>query len=84
MCINFVDYRAAFDSIERDFIWKGFDHYELPQKYIRVMKAFFEATTSTVRFNGELSGWFEVKSCRGQRDIQGPPIFNVGINWCMA
>jgi len=84
LCINFVDYRAAFDSIRRDFIWKAFDHYGLPQKYIRIMQAFFAATTSAVRFNGELSGWFEVKTGTGQGDIQGPPIFNVGINWCTA
>ena len=86
LCINFVDYRAAFDSIRRDFIWKAFDHYGLPQKYIRIMQAFFAATTSAVRFNGELSGWFDVKTGTGQGDIQGPPapIFNVGINWCTA
>ena len=48
------------------------------------MQAFFAATTSAVRFNGELSGWFDVKTGTGQGDIQGPPIFNVGINWCTA
>ena len=28
--INFVDFKAAFDSINRDFIWKAFSHYGLP------------------------------------------------------
>ena len=54
-CINFVNYRAAFYSMGRDFIWIAFDHNGLPQKNIRIMQAFFAATTSAVRFNGELS-----------------------------
>ena len=34
--INFVDFKAAFDSINREFIWKAFSHYGLPCKYIRI------------------------------------------------
>ena len=43
--------------------------------------------TSAIRFNGELSGWFDVKTgtvSAPQGDIEGRPIFNVGINWCTA
>ena len=78
--INFVDFKAAFDSINRNFIWRAFDYYGLPQKYIRVFQAFFDNTISTVRHNGELSDWFSVNSGTGQGDIQGPPVFNVCIN----
>ena len=78
--INFVDFKAAFDSINRDFIWKAFSHYGLPCKYIRILQAFFHNTISAVRHNGELSSWFDVSSGTGQGDIQGPPIFNVCIN----
>lgn len=81
--INFIDFKAAFDSINRDFVWKAFEHYGLPDKYIRIFKAFFVSTVSAVRVNGELSDWFDVKSGTGQGDIQGPPIFNVCLNWVM-
>ncbi|KAL5251687.1 hypothetical protein ACHWQZ_G014732 [Mnemiopsis leidyi] len=30
--INFVDFKAAFDSINREYIWKAFNHYGLPCK----------------------------------------------------
>lgn len=79
--INFIDFKAAFDSINRDFIWKAFEHYGLPSKYIRIIKAFFWNTTSAVRVNGELFDWFPVNSGTGQGDIQGPPIFNVCLNF---
>jgi hypothetical protein len=81
--INFIDFKAAFDSIDREFIWKAFSHYGLPGKYIRVIKSFFDATVSAVRVEGELTDWFEVKSGTGQGDIQGPPVFNVCINLIM-
>ena len=79
--INFIDFKAAFDSINRDFVWRAFEHYGLPIKYINVFKAFFRDTESAVRVNGELTRWFDVKSGTGQGDVQGPPIFNVVINW---
>ncbi|KAL5248275.1 hypothetical protein ACHWQZ_G017455 [Mnemiopsis leidyi] len=79
--INFIDFKAAFDSINRDFIWKAFEHYGLPDKYIKIFQAFFKNTESAVRVNGELTRWFNVDSGTGQGDVQGPPIFNVVINW---
>ena len=79
--INFVDFKSAFDCINRDFIWQAFRHYGLPDKYVRVIRAFFDGTVSAVQYNGELSRWFDVANGTGQRDIQGPPIFNVCLNW---
>ena len=79
--INFVDFKAAFDSIDRQFIWRSLQHYGLPDKYIRIMRAFFSHTVSAVRVNGELTDWFSVKSGTGQGDIQGPPVFNFCLNF---
>ena len=79
--INFVDFKAAFDSIDRQFIWRSLQHYGLPEKYIRIMKAFFSHTVSAVRINGELTDWFSVNSGTGQGDIQGPPVFNFCLNF---
>ena len=81
LCINFIDFKSAFDCINRQFIWTAFRHYGLPEKYIRVIRAFFDGTVSAVRHNGELSEWFGVFSGTGQGDIQGPPVFNIVINW---
>ena len=79
--INFVDFKSAFDCINRNFIWQAFRHYGLPDKYVRVIRAFCDGTSSAVQYNGELSRWFDVANGTGQGDIQGPPIFNVYLNW---
>ena len=44
LCINFVNYKAAFDSIRRDFIWASMRNYGLPEKYVRIFQAFFNGT----------------------------------------
>jgi len=81
--VNFVDFKSAFDCINREFMFKAFRHYGLPCKYVRILYAFFDGTMSAVRVNGELTDWFKVLSGTGQGDIQGPPCFNVVINWIM-
>ena len=79
--INFVDFKSAFNCINKNFIWQAFWHYGLPDKYVRVIRAFFDGTVSAVQYNGEFSRWFDVANGTGQEDIQGPPIFNVCLNW---
>ena len=53
----------------------------LRSTYIKVFKSFFKDTESAVRVNGELTRWFGVDSGTGQGDVQGPPSFNLVINW---
>ena len=36
-----------------------------------------------MRFDGDLTRWFDVESGTGQGDVQGPPIFNLVINWAL-
>ena len=79
--VNFIDFKAAFDSIRREFIWSSMRHYGLPEKYVRIFQAFFNGTMSAVRVNGEMSDWFSVNSGTGQGDIQGPPVFNFCLNF---
>jgi hypothetical protein len=79
--INFIDFKAAFDLINWDFIWKAFQHYGLPTKYINVFKAFFREIESAVHVNGDLTRWFDVESGTGQGDVQRPPIFHLVVNW---
>ena len=79
--VNFIDFKAAFDSIRREFIWSSMRHYGLPEKYVRIFQAFFNGTMSAVRVDGEMSDWFSVNSGTGQGDIQGPPVFNFCLNF---
>ena len=79
--INYIDFKAAFDSIDRNFIWTSLKHYGMPIKYINIFNAFYRNTMSAVRVNGDLTEWFNVTSGTGQGDVQAPTMFGIVINW---
>ena len=83
MKINFIDFKAAFDSVRRDYIWQALHHYGLPTKYINIFRAFYSNTQSAVRVGESLTDWFEVAYGTGQGDIQAPPLFNIVLNWAL-
>ena len=77
LVVNFIDFKAAFDSVNRDYMWAALKHYGMPLKYISIVKAFYVNTSSAVRIGDELTHWFPVDSRTGQGDIQAPPLFNI-------
>ena len=42
LCINFVDFKVAFDSIRGNSIWASMRHNGFPEKYDRIFQAFFK------------------------------------------
>ena len=36
--VNFVDYEKAFDSLDRDTLWKLLRHYGIPDKIITLIR----------------------------------------------
>ena len=40
--VNFIDFRKAFDSIDRDSLWAVIRHYGVPQKIISLINMFYE------------------------------------------
>ncbi|XP_063686061.1 uncharacterized protein LOC134819840 [Bolinopsis microptera] len=69
--VNFIDFnfKAAFDSIRREFIWSRMRHYGLPEKYVRIFQAFFNGTMSAVRVHKAIShGAVPQKELKGADD----------------
>ena len=60
MIVNFVDFRKAFDSINRPALWKILEWYGLPKKIVDVIKSLYTDCCSAIRINGDTSGWFQV------------------------
>ena len=40
--INFVDYEKAFDSVDRNTLWKLLRHYRIPEKITNLIKVSYE------------------------------------------
>ncbi len=60
MC--FVDFDSAFDSANRDSLWRIMAADEMPPKLLRLIKANYASTKMKVRASGSDLMSFEIRS----------------------
>ena len=66
--INFVDYEKAFDSLDRDTLWKLLQHYGIPEKFISLIRSSYEDMACRVIHAGQLTDSFMVKTRAAWRE----------------
>ena len=49
LIINFIDFRKAFDSVHRPFLWKILTYYGIPDRFINVFKALHDNSSCCVK-----------------------------------
>ena len=81
--INFVEYEKAFDSIDRETLWKLLRHYGVPTKLVTLIKNSYEGMKCRVIHRGQLSNSFEVKTGVRQGCLLSPFLFLLVIDWVM-
>ena len=81
--LNFIDFRQAFDSVDRDTIWQLLRHYGIPQTLITLIQELYEGATCQVIHNGKLTEEFEVKTGVRQGCMLSPMIFLLVVDWVM-
>ena len=81
--INFIDYSKAFDSIDRDSLWKIMAHYGIPTKLINLIKKMYDSSGGQVLFKGKLSSFFEIMTGVRQGCLLSPFLFLLVIDWIM-
>ncbi|VDN59414.1 unnamed protein product [Dracunculus medinensis] len=57
--------------------------YGVPEKIVRLIKAFYERTSMQICLYGELTESFKIKTGVRQGCIISPTIFNYAIDWVM-
>ena len=81
--INFVDYEKAFDSLDRDTLWKLLQHYGIPEKCISLIRSSYEDMACRVIHAGQLTDSFMVKTGVRQGCLLSPFLFLLAIDWIM-
>ncbi len=81
--INFIDYQKAFDSLDRNSLWKIMAHYGIPQKVIRLVRSMYENAGGNILHNGKLSTFFEILTGVRQGCLLSPFLFLLAIDWIM-
>ncbi|XP_076443967.1 uncharacterized protein LOC143282252 [Babylonia areolata] len=79
----FVDFQKAFDSVDREVIWKLMQHYGFPQKYIAIIQQLYKDATCQVIHEGKLTDPFQVRTGVRQGCLLSPTIFLMVVDWIM-
>jgi len=77
----FVDFEKAFDSLDREAIWRILRHYGIPDKIINMLKVQNQGFTCQVLHGGTLTNPIEVKTGVRQGCLLLPLLFLMVLDW---
>ena len=83
LCINFIDYEKAFDSLDRNVLWDLMANYGIPRKIISLVKNTYEGTNCCILHEGGLTESFSIKSGVRQGCLLSPFLFLLDVDWIM-
>jgi hypothetical protein len=61
-CANFIHYEKAFDSVDRETLWKILKHYGTPWKLVSLICNTYYGMTCRITHADEMSESFEAKT----------------------
>ena len=79
--VNFIDHEKAFDSVDREPLWKLLRHYGVPQKLVFLIRNTYQGMTCRVAHDGQTSDSFEVKTGVRQGCLLPPFLVLLVIDW---
>lgn len=81
--VNFVDYEKAFDSVDRETLWRLLRHYGVPTKLVSIIKNSYDGMQCRVIHEGQFTRQFQVRSGVRQGCLLSPFLFLLAIDWIM-
>ena len=81
--ITFVDLTKAFDTVNRDGLWKIMAKFGCPEKFINIVRLFHDGMEARVKDNGEFSEPFPVTNGVKQGCVLAPTLFNMLLFYAM-
>ena len=80
----YIDLRKAFDSVDRDALWRLLRFRGVPQTLINLLFNLYSGTESAVRCGSSISEFFPVSTGVGQGRVEAPTLFNTCMDWAMG
>jgi hypothetical protein len=79
----FVDFKKAYDSINRKVLYNILLEFGIPKKLVRLIKMCLNETYSKVRIGKLLSDKFPIQNGLKQRDALSPLLFNFALEYAI-
>lgn len=79
--LTFIDFTKAFDSINREYMFKILENYGIPKKIVNAIKSPYMNTTAKVLVNGQITDSFHISSGILQGDVLSPYLFLLCIDY---
>ena len=80
---NFVDFKAAFDTIWREALWKCLRSIGVDQVLVDLIENTYKQTECAVVINGKITDWFQVVTGVSQGCLLSPSLFNLFLEFVM-
>ena len=81
--MTFIEFKKAFDSINRETMWKILRHYRIPEKIANIIKCLYDGSISAVSIDGILSKEFLITRGVLQRDTMAPFLFIIVLDYVL-
>ena len=79
----FIDFKAAYDTINREELWLILVELGLPNKLIRMIRATMSGVMCCIKIQGSFSDFFESKGGLRQGDALSTTLFNLALEGIM-
>ena len=79
--INFIDFKKAFDSVDRETLWKILRYHGVPEKLINIIICQYRDSVCRVIHGRGLTEPFRVKTGTRQGCMLSPFLFLLVIDW---
>ena len=81
---NFIDFKAAFDTIWREALWKMLKSIGIHPKLVDIIKNMYDNSECAITIDGNLTSWFKVNVGVRQGCLLSPTLFNVFLEFVFA
>ena len=81
--VNFIDFKADFDTIWRKALWKKLLAVGVDSKIVRKGEQLYNNTECAVEIDGQLTEWFEVHVGLRQDCLMSLTLFNIFLEFIM-
>jgi len=79
LCIGYIDYEKAFDSVEHDNLFAALRKVGVNEGYVKIIEDIYTNATATIYIDNDVSKPIQIKRGVRQGDTISPKIFTAAI-----